>query len=233
VASLNCNNINGDVITETTARIMYFGDNDNIHNIYNNARVVDEGGKLEGFMVNGILVPKDRAKEFYISLWYKFFKENKDIIDDITYYDEFYDGKPEGVINSPAMVFRIIKQGGLNGLRSNCSKFIKWLKNQSHSKITEDTLALADNENAGSNIPKIKETDFISLKKKAEKLANQYYKTAEKEDILNVAKAEGGEIYMRIVSVIYDKKMDIITEALYNMQLKNLKREIENAESNE
>jgi len=202
---LNCNNLNGDVITEKTARVMFYGNPDSIFNIYNNSKVI-ENGVLSHFFVGGVKVPLEYENEFYVALWWQFFKENPEVLKTILLYDEFNDGYSEDTINSPARIFKILKIGGMNGLGTMCKKFLVWLREERKHMDSDD---------------------FTELRRKAELLVNENYKKLTKDDILNIANISDSSYFTRLVSLVYDKKTDCITDNLYNMQLKTIKKEFE------
>lgn len=136
---LNCNPINGNVITDKTARITFYGVLDSIDSIYTNGRKTVNGetagnDNFDHLEINGFIFDKSYCSKFYEALWWSFFKENQDMIDEIRKYDDYEDGLDDGVINSSARVFKIIKKYGMNGLSSNCKPFLIELRNREVNK---------------------------------------------------------------------------------------------------
>lgn len=206
---LNCSLQGGNIITESTARINFYGRMDSILNIYNNSRV-EENGMLSGFIIDGVDVPKDYANVFYIALWWQFLKENEDIKEQLLKYDDYEDGIPNGVVNSPARIFRMLKKYGIGGLRSNCKEFLIWLRNE----------RLRSQDKIRGN--------FEVAKQQSDNIIKEYFKILSKDEILEVAREKGGEHLIRITSLLYDKKIGMITDALLNREMNNIKSEMDN-----
>lgn len=208
---LNCNRINGNIINESTAKIMFYSKFDTIANIYNESRV-EKDGKLDHFCIDEIDIEKEYAREFYIALWWTFFKENKELAKEITAYDKYDDGMPEGVANSTAKVFEIMKKYGVAGLGSNCKEFLILLRDK-------------------RNLEK-RTTLFEQYKSKAEYIIRTN-NGREKSELIEIARQEGGIELVKILSLLYDKKLNAITEALYLMQLKEIKNVVDKKEKNQ
>ena len=205
VKSLNCNNESGNVITEATARVQFYNKTDTIANIYAQSRVLDEQGRLCGFVIDGTPAPRERAKEFYNALWWEFFRENPDVLSEILRYEEYEDGAPEGAANSPARVFRLVKAYGNNGLGSNCKDFLVWLKNERDRNTNP----------------------FATAKRNAEQSVRELFDSFDKEEIMKRIEDIFGEPTRRIASLVYEKKTGAITDFLYSHMLKKIKEEME------
>lgn len=199
---LNCST--NTIITEETARINFQGTVDSVYNIYNNACIYDSKGNIAGYCFNNVEIPMHYARNFYYSLWWYFFRDNRDMIQEILRYDDYSDNVPEE-INSPAAAFRIIKKYGITGLGSNCRDFLKWLRSRSD----------------------IKTDNFHIQKRKADRLVHEKYGSVPKDQIITEAQASGSEWMVKIVRLLLDKASGSITDALYIKMMDNIRRDMQ------
>lgn len=214
---LNCNPYNGNEITDTTARISFYGKIDSIDHIYANARR-DKNGNIAGIdnldhlYINGVKFPVTYCGVFYTALWWQFFSENKDIADRIRkLYDDYNDGMPEGIANSAARVFKLLKAYGLNGLYSNCKSFFMELRDKSKDRqglMEEDT--------------------FETLDSQAKMIIRDNYGKMSKEQILDTVKKQPHyDILIRLTDVRYDEYDKACSPDYILHELRKIKAEYE------
>lgn len=227
---LNCNNENGNVITERTAISTFFGKRCSIEEMYLYARRDEDNNTptdkpLHHFLINGVEMPKADGKNFYELLWYQFFIDNKDLYKKVMSYDDFIDEKGNS-INSPARVFRLMKIGGLTGLKSNCKEFLERF-NKSKMNVPKQELVLSGNEE-GNNIAE-KDEIFTFLDTSAKKLVKKYYSSLMKSEIVDTAieeiKVEDKykDFLARLVNLRYDESADITSESFVKSVLNSIR----------
>lgn len=205
MATLNCNHIDGNLITERTAKSIYFGVESTIEDAYNNARRnkndeiagIDD---LDHFVIKGVKMPLSDAGFFYEALWVQFLAENKDIYNKIVKYDDFVDLRGQNSMNSTARVFKIVKQGGLVGLKTHCKDFLDRLNREI------------------SKSPKPTEVRFCDLDNIAKHLVKFNFKSFDKNGILELARETENEIIVDLTSLRYDEYAKVITEAYFKSQ---------------
>lgn len=147
--TLNCTK-NGDVrFHPDVAKVTVFGKNDTIGNHFRNAKrdkegnVTEENNQVAYLDVNGIRVPRELAEQFYVCLWFQCISSNEFLKTNISKYDDYFDGKSEGAINSQAKVFAMYKNGGTKALKEYCSEFLKILKNPTRKDMERESEELA------------------------------------------------------------------------------------------
>lgn len=234
---LNCNPRNGDYITETSARTLFYGVEDSISNIYLNARKNDKGeiagsGDFSYLLINGMKFDKTHSKSFYEALWYQFLFENNDIAEKLRTYDDFYDGLPEKANNSSARVFRLLKNYGMNGLYSNIKPFLTELKERKRNENTvkeepksvEEMLANPDNT---EDIYKENPLDaFNNMDLIVKRVISKYYKTLTKAEMLEcdeVNSIKDKETLRKLLNIRYDEKEGNCTKVYASKLLTSLR----------
>ena len=214
---LNCNSINGNIITENSAKICFYGEINTIHNIYNTARRDANGNiaqqdNFDHLQIKNVLLPKSYSAAFYEALWWQFFHENEKLIDMIRNYDEYDDGLDNNVMNSTARVFRLLKKYGMNGLSSNCKPFFTELKN----KIKE--------------APVEEEETFESLDFIARRYVKEYFGKAKREDIANELKKlnkKGISTLIQLMNIRYDECENSCSKDYIRNELRRIKVDYE------
>lgn len=213
---LNCNPISGNGITDSTARISFYGKLDSIDHIYEGARRDRDNNianefNVDHLFIGGVEMPWSDRGPFYISLWAKFFRDNPSVAEDIRSYDDYDDGMDDMIANSPARVFRILKKYGQNGLVSNCKAFMQELK----SKIS-----MVDNG----------EVTFNSLDSIAKRMVKDNYNTMSKDQIIDACKnsePDNVDYIVRLIDVRYDEFAKSVSANYIVQQLKSIQSEFE------
>lgn len=206
MATLNCNHINGNVINENTAKSIFFGKESTISEAYFNARRNKEGNvaginDLDHLVIKGVVMPLSDAGYFYEALWYQFLAENKEIYSKIMKYDNFVDMRGDSSMNSTARVFKIVRQGGLVGLKTHCRDFLDRLNH---------TLMQAPKNTGG-----LRFSDFDNT---AKHIVKSNFKTLDKAGIMDIARATQNDIIVELTSLRYDEYSKEITEAYFKSQ---------------
>ena len=143
------------------AKVSMYGVNDTIGNHFRNSKrdkegnVTDDSQMVAYLDVNGVRVPNELAEQYYVCLWYQCIMSTPFIQTQLAKYDDYYDGKRDGAINSQAKVFRMYKQGGFNALKSFCSDFLACIKNPSTKDAEREKAQLeqtAAKENVVNNL---------------------------------------------------------------------------------
>lgn len=234
---LNCNNVGGNLITERTAITTFFGKKCSIEDMYLNARR-DENGDiandkpLHHLLINGVEMPVKDGGSFYELLWYQFLAENKDIYEKIMTYEEFDDGK-DNVMNSTARVFRLLKKGGLNGLKSNCKEFLNRFneKRMASNSLNSVKPNIDTNKADESNNTCLKE-DFSSLDTYAKKIVNKYKNSnLYKQELIDVAVEEYNvsdknlTVFKRLVALRYDEFVEVSSDIFIKSVLNGIRED--------
>lgn len=231
---LNCNPANGNIITENSARIVFYGMEDSISNIYLSARknasgVTAKSSDFSHLVINGITLEKSYCKSFYEALWYQFFNENPDLIEKIRSYDGYYDGLPDKAYNSTARVFRMLKDFGMNGLYSNIKPFLSELRAKTPKK-TENIVKDIETNTLENDTEEAKLTNlldrFNNMDLVVKRLVNKYYLVIEKSELINCEELksfEDKDVLRQLISVRYDEKEGNCSKAYINNLLTSIR----------
>ena len=196
---LNCSPVGGNIITDTSAVISFFGQEDTIANISIKART-DSVGKMakednfDHLVIGDISFPRSYAKVFYEALWMQFFANNREIVDKIRQYDGYFDGYPENTANSAARVFDLVKKYGINGLASNVKSFTKELKEKKEQTGNKEKSELQE--------------QFSQMDTMARRLVKEYCGVISLDEILSKAESEEVadlKIFRRLIRARYDE----------------------------
>lgn len=126
------------------AKVSMYGVNDTIGNHFRNAKrdkegnITDDREMVAYLDVNGVRVPNELAEQYYVCLWYQCLLATPFFQTQLVKYDEFYDGKRDGAINSQAKVFRMYRQGGFKALKTFCADFLSCIKNPSTQDVVRE-----------------------------------------------------------------------------------------------
>lgn len=221
---LNCNPENGNLITDTTARVMFYGLLNNINDIYVNARrTVDDqvagNDNFDHLNINGAIFEKEYCCKFYEALWWMFLKNNENIVTEIKKYDDFDDGYDDGVINSTARVFRMVKKYGIKGLESNCKPFMIELREKVHKKDNDNKKSVENNDNKSFE-------ELDSYIKKVIRINDDKSRREILEIIRNLGFKEQTTLE-RLLDVRMDEKDGDCSKEYLESSLRRIKREYE------
>ena len=211
---LNCNHIDGNLITERTAKSIFFGIESTIEDAYNNARrtITGDIAGVDNFHhlhIKGVDMPLEDAGCYYEALWFQFLAENKDLYYEIVKYDDFIDLRDASSMNSTARVFKILKMGGITGLKTHCKGFLERLnKKIADKKRGSDSEQPSERENLSFN-------DCDNM---AKHLVKFNYKSMYKSEILELAKETNNDIVVKLTSLRYDEFAKEITPDYFKTQ---------------
>lgn len=216
---LNCNSYNGSLITDMSARVIFYGIEDSIFNIYLNARRNKDGevagaSDFDHLLINGIKFEKSYGKAFYEALWYQFFDENENLVQSIKSYDDFNDNLAENTMNSTARVFKLIKNYGMNGLYSNIKGFVTELKER--KKENKENNVIKDICNTPID-------EFANMDILVKKVVNKNFGHISKADMLNMIDFEqfenDKEYLKKLFYIRYDEKEGDCSKAYIQNQI--------------
>lgn len=192
---LNCSPNGGNVITDETATILFFGKKGTIADIYRSSRRTADGkiadtDNLDHIEIQGMKFSKSYLKMFYETLWLQYFIENSasKTEEKIRSYDGYYDGLKETTVNSAARVFWILKKYGMNGLKQNVKPLMSQIKERTRG---------------------VKETSgFQYLDNLAKRIIRENYGKYPREELSRLASFEdetSAKTFGRLLSIRYDE----------------------------
>lgn len=219
---LNCSSKDGCVITERTAKSVFFGNYLSIEEMYKHSRRTLSGeiaGKddFDHLQIKNVQMPMSDAGCFYEALWYQFFAEHADILKEVLHYDSFYDGtsNSEYTMNSAARVFGILKKGGFAGLKSHCKDFLSRL----NEKLAEQSKSKAQ------TAPK---PDALSSFNELESLARKIMKEHKSRDaIMSTARSFNIPYLVNVCNLRLQEQSNDITKEALSIELRNIRNRFE------
>lgn len=219
---LNCSPKDGCVITERTAKSIFFGNNLSIEEMYVQSRRTlsgDIAGKdnFDHLQIKTVQMPMSDAGYFYEALWYQFFAENPDILKEVLQYDSFFDGTSNSsqTMNSTARVFNILKKGGFAGLKSHCKDFL--------SRLNEKLL-----EQAKSKPQTVSDHNDVSSFSELEALARKIMKEHSSRDaVMTTARSFNIPYLVNLCNLRLQEQSEDITKESLAFELRNLRNRFE------
>lgn len=219
---LNCSSKDGCIITERTAKSIFFGNCLSIEEMYAQSRRTLSGeiaGKddFDHLQIKTVQMPMSDAGYFYEALWYQFFAENPDILKEVLQYDSFFDGTSNSsqTMNSTARVFYILKKGGFAGLKCHCKDFLSRL----NKKLSEQAISKPQTVSENNNV-----SSFQELENLARKIMKQH---SSRDMVMNTARSFNIPYLVNLCNLRLQEQNEDITKESLAVELRNLRNRFE------